>query len=91
MINLENIPVARNEDEHVALCHNIINAGGIPRDKLVKGARYRGVCRNSDEATWDGDQFIYTRWKWGSSYVEHISHFEDEMYYDVFVPLEMLS
>ena len=50
MINLENIPVARNEDEHASLCRDIINVGGI----------------NRDEATWDGDQFIYTRQKWGN-------------------------
>ena len=61
----------------------------IPKSELVAGMEYRGVCRNADTAVWDGNKFVYSRYKFGSWYKEDINHFEDDDGYDVFVPMEI--
>jgi len=68
---------------------NYIRCGAIPKDKLVIGETYIGRCRNADEATWDGDYFVYQREKFGETYPEKIKHFMDDDYNgtDVFVPI----
>jgi hypothetical protein len=63
----------------------------IPKCKLVNGISYKGVCRNTDEAIWDVDAFIYTRYKFGTTYLETINHYEDDNGYDVFVPIEIIK
>ncbi len=67
---------------------NLIRCGAIPKNKLVIGRTYLGKCRNSEEATWDGEKFTYIRYKFGMFYDDAVKHFEDDMYYDVFVPIE---
>ena len=62
----------------------------VPKTELVNGISYKGICRNTDEAIWDVDAFIYTRYKFGTSYVEAINHYEDDDGYDVFVPIEII-
>ena len=62
----------------------------IPKCELVNGISYKGVCRNTDEAIWDVDAFIYTRYKFGTTYLETINHYEDDDGYDVFVPIEII-
>lgn len=62
----------------------------IPKSELVKGEIYQGECRNSEKAKWDGDKFLYTRTKFGSTYIEAIHHFEDDDGYDVFVPMKII-
>lgn len=63
----------------------------IPKCELVNGISYKGVCRNTDEAIWDVDAFIYTRYKFGTTYLETINHYEDDDGYDVFVPIEIIK
>lgn len=60
----------------------------IPKDELVVGQTYKGNCRNSETAVWDGNVFWYDRYKFGSTYREDINHYEDDDGYDVFVPFE---
>jgi len=62
----------------------------IPKSELVKGEIYQGECRNSEDARWDGEKFLYTRTKFGSTYIEAIHHFEDDDGYDVFVPMKII-
>lgn len=62
----------------------------IPKSELVKGETYQGECRNADRARWDEDNFLYTRTKFGSTYLEAIHHFEDDDGYDVFVPMKII-
>ena len=76
-----------------ALIHNIPyeQCRPIPKSELIKGEIYQGECRNSDDARWDGDKFLYARTKFGSTYLEAIHHFEDDDGYDVFVPIETIK
>jgi hypothetical protein len=60
----------------------------IPKVELVVGKTYKGNCRNSDNAVWDGKVFWYDRHKFGSTFRESINHYEDDDGYDVFVPFE---
>lgn len=63
----------------------------IPKDELVIGETYSGVCRNASEAVWDGKTFTYDRHKFGSCFKENINHFEDDDGYDVFVPMRIIK
>ncbi len=67
---------------------NLIRCGAIPKSKLKVGTTYIGDCRNTNEATWNGEKFEYKRIKFGMTFDDTIEHFEDEMYYDVFVPIK---
>ena len=60
----------------------------IPKRELIAGAYYRGHCRNADIARWDAatQQFYYTRYKFGDTFVEAIRHPEDDDGYDLFMP-----
>ncbi len=62
----------------------------IPKSELVVGQKYRGHCRNSEQAIWDGEMFEYTRTKFGNSYQERIYCPEDSIGYDVFYAQEPL-
>ena len=65
----------------------------IPKSELVHGAYYRGRCRNSDEARWNGEkqEFYYWRRKFGDKYVESIKAPEDDKKYDVFIAEERIE
>lgn len=63
----------------------------IPKKDLEVGCRYLGDCRNADIAIWKGDKFEYQRYKFGSTWMEEINHYEDDEGYDVFVPFIKMS
>lgn len=58
----------------------------IAKDELIVGQKYLGLCRNSNVAVWNGKCFEYERYKFGSTFIESINHFEDDNGYDVFIP-----
>lgn len=62
----------------------------IPKSELVVGETYPGYCRNARRATWDGEMFHYTRYKFGLEFEENIKHYEDDdnPTMDVFVPIK---
>lgn len=60
----------------------------IPKTELEIGKDYKGICRNSNSATWDGKRFTYLRYKFGSYYEDHINHYEDDDGYDLFIPIK---
>lgn len=66
----------------------LFKAGAIPKVELVVGETYIGSCRNTDEATWNGKEFEYKRYKFGTTYIDKINHFEDDDGYDLFVPIK---
>lgn len=70
---------------------NFIRCGAIPKDKLVKGKKYFGGCRNANVAVWLGDKFEYMRTKFGATYPETINHFQDDNGYDLFVPIREIK
>lgn len=67
---------------------NLIRCGAIPKDKLKVGTVYEGTCRNTDKATWNGEHFVYKRYKFGQWQDDKINHFQDDNGYDLFVPLK---
>ena len=70
---------------------NIHDVHPIPKSELEVGKSYRGECRNSDVAVWDGRVFWYDRYKFGSTFKESINHDEDDDGYDVFVPFKLVG
>lgn len=63
----------------------------IPKSKLIAGQKYKGHCRNTDEATWNGEVFVYEHTEWhGNTYTETIHCPEDDDVYDVFYAQEPL-
>ena len=62
----------------------------IPKEQLEVGAEYAGHCRNASKATWNGERFVYTRHKFGSSFLEEIECPEDDRGYDVFFAEEKI-
>ena len=86
--DIHNVPKMRtDEDYQEYVVNNFIRCGAIPKSKLEIGKVYIGECRNASEATWLGNEFEYTRYKFGTSFKETINHFEDDNGYDLFVPL----
>lgn len=85
------VPVVSEEIYNSVIIPNLIRCGAIPKNNLIIGKEYLGHCRNSGKATWDGEKFIYQRYKFGSYFDDDIQHFEDGVNngYDVFVPLKL--
>ena len=63
----------------------------IPKKELEPDTEYEGICRNAGAAVWDGEEFVYKRYKFGSWFDEKINHFEDDEGYDVFVPMKVIE
>ena len=76
------------EDYQEYVVKNFIRCGAIPKKNLIIGKTYIGSCRNTDEATWDGTQFIYDRTKYGIVFKDRINHFEDDNGFDLFIPIK---
>jgi len=87
--DIPDIPVCKNKKIYEdIIIKNLIRCGAIPKDKLKNGKTYIGSCRNASEAIWNGKEFEYKRYKWGIYENDAIEHFEDEMEYDVFIPIK---
>ena len=87
--DIGSIPIVLPRDYKDIIVPNIIRCGGIPKNKLITGKTYIGECRNANEATWNGEKFIYKRNKFGMTYDEDINHFEEDDGHDLFVPLKI--
>lgn len=90
-INIDDIPdVPRCTKEEMETFYIpiLIKCGAIAKKDLIINKTYEGSCRNSSEAIWDGEKFIYERFKFGQKYLEEINHFEDDDGYDIFIPLK---
>ncbi len=88
--DIPDFPVAKTPEEQSELVKQFIACGAIPKKDLEIGATYEGSCRNSSTAIWNGSEFEYLRYKWGTKYTDTIKHFEDDMYYDVFIPIKKI-
>lgn len=87
--NIPDIPIFKDYGKYKdIIVDNLVRCGAIPKNKLIVGKTYIGVCRNASEAEWNGEEFIYKRYKFGITHDDTIKHFEDEMYYDVFIPIK---
>jgi hypothetical protein len=67
-----------------------VSLGMIPKNQLINGVRYIGYCRNATNAVWNAEmqRFIYIREKFGCKFEEEIVHPEDDIQFDVFVPVD---
>ena len=83
------VPVCKNNDEEELVQKTLINHGALPLHELRVGETYIGTCRNASEAMWNGEKFVYQRYKWGTAYEEEINHFQNDDGYDVFVPVRL--
>ncbi len=84
------VPALWDHSRYVSeLVPEILRLGGIQKDKLELAETYLGVCRNAGRAVWTGEGFMYTRYKFGSTYTETIPHFQDDPgdWSDVFLPV----
>lgn len=85
--DIGDIPTLSEDDYKKYIIPNIIRCGGIPKKDLIVGETYIGSCRNSEEAVWNGAEFVYKRYKFGFTYDDSVNHFEDDNGYDLFVPI----
>lgn len=87
--DIPDIPIVDKDIYDNYVVPNLIRCGAIPKDKLNVGYTYIGACRNAEEATWNGKQFEYKRYKFGEWQDAKINHFQDDDGYDVFVPIKL--
>lgn len=88
--DIPDIPIIKDKEEYENyIVKNLIRCGAIPKEELQVGVTYEGSCRNSTEATWDGEKFVYNRHKFGICYVDEVNHFQDDDGYDLFVPIRI--
>ncbi len=59
----------------------------IPKSLLIKDNYYAGVCRNANIAKWTGEKFWHWRTKCGKTFLEDIEYWEEDGYFDGFIPL----
>lgn len=83
------LPVCDTEQYNTIIVAALLRCGAIPKSELIVGETYLGDCRNASEATWNGEKFVYKRYKFGSTFDETINHFMDDDGHDVFVPMEL--
>ncbi len=83
------VPRCQTKEDSIFVQDTLIRHGAIPLHELIAGKTYIGTCRNASEAVWDGEEFVYQRYKWGETYPEKINHFENDDGYDVFVPIKL--
>lgn len=72
------------------IVRNLIRCGAIPKHHLEIGKTYYGSCRNAEYAEWTGSEFVYDRYKFGTTYKDTCNHFEDDDGSDLFVPIKMI-
>lgn len=63
--------------------------GLIPKTKFKDGTYYYGKCRNGSVAKWDStlNKFLYVRTKFGHKFVDRVEAVEDDIGYDLFIPV----
>ena len=87
--DIPDIPIVKDKEVYEnVIVKNLIRCGAIPKDKLIVGKTYIGACRNASEATWNGKDFDYKRFKFGMWQDDDINHFQDDDGYDLFVPIK---
>jgi len=66
---------------------------GLKKNELEHGAYYKGKCRNASVARWNALENCFYHWrtKFMDTFIEEISHYEDEDRYDVFIVFEKID
>lgn len=64
----------------------------IPKKDMVPGMYYKGICRGTYVAYWNGKNFNHLAWNFGVPCVDVIEHFEDVTgNTDGFIPVEEVN
>lgn len=63
----------------------------IPKEQLEEGQWYQGKCRNTTAAQYVNGKFMYTRYKFGFSFLDEVECPEDDRGYDVFFAQEKID
>ena len=71
--------------------NELYKKGIVPKKDLVKNTYYKGKCRNSNIALWNGFEFVYMRYKHGTYIIDTINHLEDDNGFDLFIPIRIES
>jgi hypothetical protein len=74
-----------------AMYNELYEKGIVRKSNLKKNHYYYGDCRNANVALWNGFEFVYNRYKFGSYFIETIKHIEDDNGFDLFVPLKEIE
>lgn len=61
----------------------------IPKDQLIDGNYYAGLCRNAHIARWSANtgRFFHWRYKFGREFIEEIDYFTPDGQWDEFIPV----
>ena len=86
---IPSFPICSEKEYQEIVIPNFIRCGAIPKKDLIVGRTYIGECRNTSEAVWNGEVFIYQRHKFHLVYPDEINHFEDDDGSDLFVPIKL--
>lgn len=89
--DIPGIPIVPEDIYDNVIVPELVRCGAIKKEDLEVGCRYLGTCRNASEAVWDGTVFVYDRTKFGSTFKEKINHFQDDNWYDLFVPIRKIE
>lgn len=63
----------------------------IPKDKLIKGRKYKCDARNFSEGIWNGKEFEYMRYKFGDRFPDTEYHWDDGPPYGTVKPLSLIK
>lgn len=92
--DIPDIPIFETDEEKKfyqdVVIPNLIRCGAIPKKDLEVGAEYIGDTRNTDKAKWNGEEFVYIRYKFGFTFEDKINHFENDDGFALFVPLKKI-
>ena len=62
----------------------------LKKEELEKGATYVCDARNFVEGTWDGEAFVYTRFKFGDEFLDTEQHWDDGAPHGTVKPFEKI-
>lgn len=90
--DIPEFPNYHSQEEFQQLIKEYIEAGAIPKDKLISGGWYIGQSRNCSIGQWFSKpgKFYFIKYKMGGKYVDDIPHFQDDNGFDVFVPFKLI-
>jgi hypothetical protein len=88
------IPILPDDEKHLYQEYyvpKLIEAGAIPKNKLIDDQVYIGEHRRCVIAKWDANnnEFKYWRHKFHMIFIDKCNHFEDDDGFALFVPIKL--
>jgi len=63
----------------------------LTKDELIVGATYKCKARNFTEGVWNGTNFDYMRYKFGSTFPDTEDHWDEGAPHGTVKPLELIK